>query len=194
MNTDKLIQFFTTKLEKIPELKNLQDYSDTQFTAWWNTITSTCERMGPSYKQRTDRIRFVPGMVVGGRDNSAVYARAYQSGLNSAEAFIKSVIEELETWGYEGESGSNSKTSRAPLSEGKVVLNLTISQQQAQQITQTINLSQYDQEVQEKVQELLDELKKETKDKPRIINAVKWLADKGADALIAILLAATHLT
>ena len=107
---------------------------------------------------------------------------------------IKSIIEELETWGYRGEQNEGGEPAKQPPHDSRVVLNLTISQQQAQQITQSINLSQYNPEVQQKVQELLDELKKESKKKPKIINVVKWLADKGADALIAILLAATHLT
>ena len=191
MNTEKLIQFFKTKLEQLPELRKLNDYRDPAFTTWWNTIKSTCERMGDSYKQGTERVRFSPGMTIGGQDNSARYARAYHQGLDGAEAFIKSLIEELETWGYE--SGATKESSTNSLQD-KVVLNLTISQQQVQQITQTINLSQYDHEVQTKVQELLDELKKETKDKPKIVNIVKWLADKGTDALIAVLLAAAHLT
>ena len=44
------------------------------------------------------------------------------------------------------------------------------------------------------VQKLLDELKKEKKDKAKIVSIVKWLADKGTDALVAVLLAATNLT
>lgn len=133
MNTEKLIQFFTTKLEKISELRNLNDYDNPTFTAWWNTATSTCERMGESYKRRTDHIHFFPSVIVGG-GNDALYSRAYQSGLNDAEAFIKSVIEELETWGY-GEDGSkNNGASKQPAADSKVVLNLTISQQQAQDV------------------------------------------------------------
>jgi hypothetical protein len=193
MNTEKLIQFFTVKLEKITELRSLNN-KDSTFTTWWNTITSTCERMGESYKKRANRVRFYPIVVTMGGDNNVAYARSYQSGLDSAEALIKSIIEELETWGYEGEQNEGNKSAKQSRHEDRVILNLTISQQQAQQITQSINLSQYAPEVQQKVQELLDELKKESKDKPKIINIAKWLADKGADALIAILLAATHLT
>lgn len=191
MNTESLIKFFNSKLEQMASLRSLRDYRDPTFATWWNTIESTCERMGESYKQRATRIRFSPGMVVGGADNSARYAKAYSSGLDKAEALIKSIIEELETWGYGNEQTAEPNPTPA---HDKVVLNLTISQQQVQQITQTINLSQYDPEVQAKVEELLDELKRESKDKPKIINIVKWLADKGSDALIAVLLAATHLT
>lgn len=190
MNTEKLIQFFNTKLEQMPDLKNLSDYRDIEFATWWNTITSTCERMGESYKQKAGRIRFSPGMVVGGADNSARYARAYQNGLTGAGAFIKSIIEELETWGY----GPNEGSLKESKPDSKVVLNLTISQQQAQQIGQTIQVEQYSEEIQKQVGALLDELRRPEKDKTKVISIVKWLADKGADALIAILLASVHLT
>lgn len=191
MNTEKLIDFFNKKLEVLPELRNLQSFRDPTFESWWNTVKSTCERMGEGYLKRANAVRFFPGVVIGGRDNSAAYSRAYQSGLDSAEAFIRSIVEELEMWGFGGsEEASRVQT---PKSE-PVVLNLTISQHQAQQITQTINLSQYDEEVQAKVQELLNELKSQKKDKKKITGIVKWLADKGVDALIAILLASTNLT
>lgn len=192
MNTNKLIQFFTTKLNIIPELRRL-DAENPIFSTWWNTIISTCERMGESYATRAERIDFYPSVVFGNGDRTQ-YSRAYQHGLNDAEAFIKSLIEELETWGFNDQP--NIKTSaNSPLNdENNVILNLTISQQQIQQITQTINSSQYGAEVQEKIQELLSELKKETKNKTKIIETVKWLADKSSDALIAILLASTHLT
>lgn len=190
MNTEKLIEFFHAKLEKIPEIKNLNDYDNPEFKTWWNTVKSTCERMGASYGRRAEQISFLPGIVFGGGDRGP-YIRAFRRGVDSAEALIRSIIDELETWGYE-QSTANASTQTSP--QDKVILNLTISQQQVQQITQTINLSQYDADVQEKVQELLDELKKETKDKPKIVNIVKWLADKGTDALIAVLLAAAHLT
>jgi len=191
MNTQKLIAFFNSKLDQLPELRSLDTYRDPVFTAWWNTVISTCSRMGDSYKQRAERLRFSPGMVIGGQDNSARYAKAYRTGLDNAEALIKSLIEELETWGYD--SAEPVKDSHN-FSEDRVVLNLTVSQQQVQQITQTINLSQYDPEVQDMVQKLLDELKKEKKDKAKIVSIVKWLADKGTDALVAVLLAATNLT
>lgn len=195
MDTDKLIQFFKTKLEKIPELKEINNYDDPTFTAWWRTIQGTCERMGSSYAKKTQSVHFFPGVIVGGGDNSVAFSRAYQSGLVSAEALLNSLIEELETWGFNGVPASgDGNAKKASPSDSKVILNLTVSQQQIQEITQTINLSQYDQDVQAKVEELLAELKKPAKDKKKIVNTVKWLADKGADALIAILLASTHLT
>jgi hypothetical protein len=194
MDTDKLIQFFSSKLEKIPDLKQLTTYKDPEFTTWWNTIIATCDRMGESYEKRVKKIRFYPGMTVMGADNSAAYASAYQRGLRDAEAFIRSLVEELETWGFNGVVASAVGNSSSVEKDNKVILNLTVSQQQIQEITQTINLSQYDAQVQEKVEELLAELKKPSKNKSKIIDSVKWLADKGADALIAVLLASAHLT
>lgn len=191
MDTEGLINFFRAKLEKVPEVKSLNNKGNPEFIKWWNTVRSTCERMGESYRRRADSIRFYPGMVVAGSNEGVMLSQAYHRGMDEAEAFIESIIEELELWGYE----SNTANADVQTSlQDRVVLNLTITQQQVQQITQTINLSQYDTDVQEKVKELLNELKKESKDKPAIVSAVKWLADKGIDALIAVLLAAAHLT
>lgn len=193
MNTDTLITFFNSKLDKLPELRKLATDEDQAFTEWWNTITATYERMGDSYKNKADSINFSSSVVIRGEDNSASYAQAYQSGLNDAEAFIKSTIEELETWGFNGEP-AHATSKKSTESDNRISLHLTITQQQVQQITQSINLAQYDEATQGKVEELLNELKKENKDKPKIISIVRWLADKGSDALIAILLAATNLT
>ena len=44
------------------------------------------------------------------------------------------------------------------------------------------------------INELFDELKKQEKNKSKISNIVKWLADKSVVALIAILLAQANLT
>jgi hypothetical protein len=191
MDTTKLINIFENKLKKVSELRGLGDASNPEFVTWWNTVTSTCERMGKSYKQKTDSITFTPSFISWDGDESAEFARAYERGLDQAVALIKSIIEVLETWGYEAETKSTHGVVKS--SEGKITLNLAISQQQVQQISQTINLAQYDADVQEKVEELLGELKKENKDKARIVSIVKWLADKGVDALIAILLASARI-
>lgn len=191
MNTETLIQFFKRKLDNISDLRKLKSPGDQAFITWWNTVLSTCERMGQSYKQKADNIQYYPSIVIG--DDDTIWIDAYQRGLNEAESFIKSTIEDLETWGYGSDDNDKGHETIDHSLDNKVILNLTISQQQAQQITQSINLSQYDLEVQEKVRELLDELKKESKNKTKIIDVVKWLADKGVDALIAILLASSHL-
>ena len=187
MDTDKLITFFNKKLGEMPEMRQLNT-EDQRFKTWWKSIESTCERMGATYAGKAKNVNFYPMVYNMYGDND--YAAPYASGMNDAEAFMKSLVEELELWGYSSSSTDLDKQS----SRGKqVVLNLTITQQQSQKIAQTINLSQYDQNVQDKVQELLSELRKKDKSKKKISDTVKWLADKGVDALISILLASANL-
>lgn len=145
--------------------------------------------MGNTYSKKAGEIHFTP--MVYTMYGKVDYIQPYNRGLDNAKVFLESTIEELELWGYAGENAG--KKVKAQDNKDGVVLNLSITQQQSQQITQSINLSQYDKEVQDKVQELLDELKKETKSKVKISNLIKWLADKGVDALIAILLASANL-
>lgn len=150
--------------------------------------------MGETYLQRARRISFFPSVLGGSRDDHYI-SQKYQSGLNQAEAFIETLIEELQTWGLNDSSSkqqnpASTTTSHAPTYH----LHVNLSQQQVQQIIQTINLDAYDEDTKEKVTELFDELKKKEKDKSKISGIVKWLADKSVDALIAILLAQANLT
>jgi len=188
---EKYYNYFKTKLEKLPDLRKYASSIDNpEFEKWWGSIKATCERMGPSYIKRANRIHFFP-MVLAGGDNSAAISSMYQSGLNQAGAFLESLMEELQTWGLDTLLKNNQPSSN---DADKFNLYLTISQQQAQQIIQTINLDDYDEEVRERVQDLFAELKKKDKDKSKIATIVKWLADKSVDALIAILLAKASLT
>src|SRR5690606_23055939 len=138
-----------TKLEKLPELRQQKSSLDNPgFEKWWGSITDTCERMGQKYKQRADRINFFPN-VLGSGDDDAWINKRYQSGLNQAEAFIETLMEELQTWGLDDQS-VNSHTSNSDDSRN-LNLYLTISQQQAQQIIQTINLDDYDEKTRSRV-------------------------------------------
>lgn len=192
---NRYIDYFTGKLRDLPELRKRHSSTDNPaFEKWWGSIQATCERMGDTYLRRSKRIRFFP-MILGGSSDDYYINESYQSGLNQAEAFIETLIEELQTWGLnttsDKESGTTSRQSpQAPTYH----LHLNLSQQQVQQIIQTINLDAYDDETKEKVNELFDELKKQEKNKSKISNIVKWLADKSVDALIAILLAQANLT
>lgn len=189
---EKYIEYFREKLTKLPELREYSTIVDNSgFEKWWNSILATCERMGEKYKRRADRIHFYPQVFVGAGDDSAYINERYQSGLNQAGASLETLIEELQTWGLD--DGNNKSSSRAKPDPG-FNLYLTVSQQQAQQIIQTINLDDYDNDTKEKVTELFAELNKKDKDKPKISNIIKWLADKGVDALIAVLLAKANLT
>lgn len=192
---DRYIDYFTNKLKDLPELrKGSSSIDNPAFEKWWGSIKATCERMGDTYLQRARRIHFFPSVLGGSRDDYYI-SKQYQSGLNQAEAFIETLIEELQTWGLNDSinvqpSARSAQSTQAPTYH----LHVNLSQQQVQQIIQTINLDAYDEETKEKVTQLFDELKKQEKDKPKISSVVKWLADKNIDALIAILLAQANLT
>lgn len=190
---EKYYNYFATKLEKLPELRRHNSSLDNPaFEKWWGSIIATCERMGSKYKQRADRISFFPN-ILGSGDDSEWINKRYQSGLNQAEAFIETLMEELQTWGLDSPSIGREKSSDTD-NQKTFNLFLTVSQQQAQQIIQTINLEEYDEETKRQVNELFAELNKKEKDKSKVASIIKWLADKSVDALIAILLAKANLT
>ncbi|HEX6462505.1 MAG TPA: hypothetical protein VFZ58_04545 [Candidatus Saccharimonadales bacterium] len=194
---EKYYNYFKLKLDVLPELRKSKSCLDNPaFDKWWGSIEVTCERMGDKYKKRADRIDFFPSVLTDGDDSIWINKR-YQSGLNEAEAFIETLMEELQTWGLDtGIPNSQHASLKESLPHQDKAFNLfvTVSQQQAQQIIQTINLDDYDEGTKRQVNDLFQELNKESKDKGKIASIVKWLADKSVDALIAILLAKANLT
>lgn len=191
---EKYYNYFKQKLNLLPELrKGRSSLYNPTFEKWWLSITATCERMGSKYKKRADNINFFPNVLTSG-DDSEWINKTYQSGLNQAEAFIETLMEELQTWGLDN-SGDGKNISQVNGDDKRfpINLNVTVSQQQAQQIIQTINLDNYDDETKEKIEQLFSELGKHTKNKSKISNIVKWLADKSVDALIALLIAKLNL-
>lgn len=190
---EKYYNYFKSKLAKLPELRQYSSSLDNpDFEKWWNSILATCERMGEKYKQRAEKIHFFP-QILGSTDDDFYIRKRYQSGLNQAGAFIETLMEELQTWGLDDNSAHTSSSIRSD-QDKSFNLYLTVSQQQAQQIVQTINLDEYDDDTRQKVNDLLAELNKKDKNKSRIANIIKWLADKSVDALIAVLLAKANLT
>lgn len=190
---EKYYNYFKSKLAKIPELRKYQSSLDNpDFEKWWGSIEATCERMGENYTRRASKIHFFPQIL--GSDNDDFYInQRYQSGLNQAGAFLETLMEELKTWGLYDlklEQSPPKQTSK----DQPFNLFLTISQNQAQQIIQTINIDKYDDETKDQVKTLFEELNKKNKNKSKIADIVKWLSDKSVDALIAILLAKVNLT
>lgn len=189
---EKYFKYFQEKLKKVPELRAYQSCLDNpEFDKWWGSILATCDRMGPAYKKRADNISFFPGVLTSG-DDSAHINKRYQSGLREAEGFIENVMDELQTWGLDTPANSI-ESDTANINDKPFNFFLTVSQQQAQQIIQTINLEDYDDETKRQVNDLFQELNRKEKNKEKIKDIVKWLADKSIDALIAILIAKTNL-
>ena len=191
---EKFYNYFKLKLGAISDLMKYQSsINNPAFEKWWGSITATCERMGPRYKQRADRINFFPSVLTSG-DDSEWINQTYTSGLNQAEAFIETLMEELQTWGLDDSNNKKfTEKNKTNVEQSPYNLYVTVNQQQAQQIIQTINLDKYDNETKEKVELLFSELSKLNKNKSKISNIVKWLANKSIDALIAILIAKANL-
>lgn len=192
MDTQKLISYFQDRAGQLSQLRQAAELDDDmEFKKWWGGIESTLQRMGGDYPKKMNGIHFSPMVIRMGYRDMPAEQRAYQRGLDDAQAMLNALLEELDMWGYEGvKSDTPTKGSKV----SAVTLNVTMSQKQIQEINQKIDIKQFAPDVQEQLKTLLDELKKEDKDIGKVRSTVKWLADKGTDALIAVLLASANLT
>lgn len=183
MHTDQKIAIIKEKLDMIPKMRELvNDAPD--FKKWHATVNNILVRLSKRHQLEFAQIHFTSMVSFGDSDDRIWDHRAFIRGLDDTEAILESVIEDLRLW--DGIDENRSEQSKA--SKSDTTINLTISQQQSQQVINDIDLSQYDTEVQANVRELLDELKKKQKDRKRIQKILLWLSDKGVDALIAVLL------
>ncbi|HSX31302.1 MAG TPA: hypothetical protein VLE99_05280 [Candidatus Saccharimonadales bacterium] len=187
MDNDRVIEFLRSKRDYIESLRGLSA-DDKDFQRWHESLQGLAKRLGESYVDRVNSWTFWPMVVSFGGNDPAEDRAAYIRGLDEAEASIEAMIEEFELWGAPQEKKAPTSRQR---NRGDVTLNLSISQQQAQQLKNEMSLEHFSPDVQQKVTELLDELQKREKSKEKIKEAVKWLADKSVDALIAILVAKT---
>ncbi len=183
MNTDSLIKFFEEKLKEVEKMISLSR-NNIEFKVWKNSIVDTYERMGESYTKHIKEISLSSksGVVIPecDPDYNSRDREKYIQIIKTIETEIRSTIKSLEKWGYQ-----QTHTRPDDSKDNRVTINNI--NQQTQNNLQTINLSQYDQQTQNKIQELYDELGKKKQNKETIRGILKWLADKGIDALIAIL-------
>lgn len=184
MDTNSLITFFKKKIAEVDVLNDL-GLDSVEFQKWHATTLATCKRMGGDYASRFDEVSYTPAVWTIDNDNSELFAYAYGNGLLSAKALLESFVEELETWGYDDDSKvEKSKTTKTQ----QPAVNVTVSQSQtqSQHVSNSINLSAYDEETQKKLKELAKEINKPN-NRGKVAPIVKWLADKSIDALIALL-------
>ncbi len=182
MNAEKLIDFFRGKISEVDDLKT-SSFNDEKFKKWHATILATCKRMGRDYALRFDDISYTPAIFFGDDDDNDLFARSYSNGLLDAKALLEAFVEELEIWGYDGDSGAGKlKVAKSQ----QPAVNVNVSQNQSQSIPNPINLSMYNKETQEKLKELAEEIHKPN-NRSKVIPIVKWLADKSVDALITLL-------
>ena len=88
-------------LEEIDSLT--QQRNSEQFKKWRrDTIVAIRRTFGgdATYVDEFEKIRYSPSIVLhDGRDNTAVYQRAHKSGLESASAMLRSMLEEVDEYG-----------------------------------------------------------------------------------------------
>lgn len=188
MNAEKLINFFRGKISEIDDLKNLS-LNDAKFKKWHATILATCRRMDGDYASRFDEISYIPAAWTLDGDNSELFMYSYNDGLLNAKALLEAFVEELEIWGYSNGSEdivATEKSSSTNTQQPVVNFNISQNQTQSQSVSNPINLSMYNEEVQEKLKELAKEIRKPN-NSGKIAPIVRWLADKSIDALITLL-------
>lgn len=112
-----------------------------------------------------------------------MFVEACREGINSTIAYLNSQIEDIREWGLPEE-----KTKVMSGRESGMQISITQNQSQAQAaIFSGINLDKYDKETQRKAKELFEELEKPKKNKVKISDIIKYLADKAVDILISIM-------
>lgn len=141
--------------------------------------------MNGDYASRFNEIRYTPAVWSIGSNNSELFTCAYDKGLLSAKALLEAFVEELETWGYNGDSKVK-KAEAAKNQQPTINVNISQNQTQSQSISNPINLSVYNEETQEKLKKLAEEIHKPNNHR-KVIPIVKWLADKSVDTLITLL-------
>ena len=184
---DRLVEILNSHLTKIQELQSAT-YNSEEFAMWHTAVKLTLGQCNIEWKNEFLGIEFYPPYII--EDSPAYTDSIYRNGLGRAQTLLAGCVTLLPAI----ELGNSSQDAQSMVNGAVTVtvnLNQTISQSQSQQIFNEIELERYDPEVQDKVKELFGELEKEEKNKPKIRSALLWLADKGADALMAIILHTT---
>jgi hypothetical protein len=181
---DRLVEILNLHLAKIQELQSAT-FNSEEFAMWHVAVKLTLSQCNIEWKNDFLGIEFYPPYII--EDSPAYTDSIYRNGLVRAQALLAGCITLVPVLDLSSHSQHVSSADNRAVTV-TVNLNQTISQTQSQKIFNEIELEQYDPEVQDKVKELFNELEKEEKDKPKIKSALSWLADKGADALMAIIL------
>lgn len=182
LDPEKAKELFKRQIQKIDHLLTLK-HDDPEIDAWENfteqliiqAFGKPCINLNAYYSARHG------GPIHFGMSENECqenYIRSRQGLKKLFEGFI----DQLELLDFSKNSNEPSTASH------KTIQNIYITQSQAQQIENTLNIENQPAEVKEKVEELLGELKKkETKNKNKVAETVKWLADRAIDVLIAII-------
>lgn len=187
MDEDRVIEKMKQLVAQAQKLQNVKTSSD-DFKKWKTSVRAFLKRLGEDYLEEFEDIRFTPmAYTIGCGDG--VFVEACREGINSTIAYLNSQIEDIREWGLPEE-----KTKVMSGRKSGMQISITQNQSQAQAaIFSGINLDKYDKETQRKAKELFDELEKPHKNKLKISNIIKYLADKAVDVLITIMVSRSGL-
>jgi len=178
------IELIKKQIDKIDEIINLE-YNSPKVRAWESFTEELLVNVFGKPHNNLDNFRST--LHSGGPIRIGMSDQEWQENfvrsMQDIKELLASFTDQLELF---APAASGEKTKEQPKSQ--LVQNFYISQLQAQRIENLINIEEQPEEVKVKVEELLSELKKEkTKNKSKIAEIVKWLADKAIDVLIAII-------
>ncbi len=181
---DILIQKLQERFSEIEKLR-LLSASNQEFKRWHRATQLTLEQTDTNSASSFKRIRFTPHFTIEG-DELESASRCYLDGLSEAESLLGAFIDTfcgIDITNKNETPSANSKSAQPSIS---IVNNISQNQNQSQSVSISIKLSDYDKQTQEKLKELAREIRKPN-NRGKVIPIVKWLADKGIDALIALL-------
>lgn len=185
LDSPKAIELIKKQADKIDEIINL-GYQDPKVNSWENfTEQLLVHTFGKPHDNLTNfRSTLHSGGPIRIGMSDYEWQGNYVNSMQNMKELLVSFIEQLELF-----TPSLSRNEKNEEKKQPIVQNFYITQSQAQQIENSINIEGQSAEVKEKVEELLNELKREkTKNKTKIGEIVKWLADRAIDVLIAILI------
>ena len=184
LEPSKGIELLKKQIDKIDEIINLE-YDSPKVRAWESFTRELLVNIFGKPHSNLDN--FGSTLHSGGPIRIGMSDQEWQENfvrsMENMKELLLSFIDQLELF---APVISREEPTRQPKSQ--LVQNFYISQSQAQQIENSINIDELPEEVKSKVEELLSELKKEkSKDKLKIAEIIKWLADRAIDVLIVIM-------
>lgn len=199
MDDKKFIQFLQNSLAEIPNIRQFRDPENSKFVAWWNKVLAQLEAKSEVFYQRASQIEFLPAVTSNKGDEE--FARAYQRGVDEAEALVLTIIDqferqaELERQRLEAEREVPSAPQIEALSEPGVAdedNHAPFTRLQSQRLAADINLSRYDTQTQTHAMDLFQQLEQGVMGGSAVSKHLSWLADNAPDVLIAIIAKAAN--
>lgn len=175
-------------------MRQLHDPENSRFVAWWNTIIARLETSSEVFSQRAIQIEFLPAVTLNKGDDE--FTRAYQRGLDEAEALFITIIDQLKRQlePKQQETGYESAEKSQPASEPVEDEHAPLTRLQAQRLMAAIDLQRYDPQAQTQLRAVLHELEQGVMGGSTVNQRLAWLAAHAPDILVAIIARAAHVS